>query len=576
MLTLLCLFLYIPGMASIPPIDRDEARYAQATKQMLETENYVDIRFQDTPRHKKPAGIYWLQAASVSLFSDAKSASIWPYRIPSLLSAWFTVLVTYFIGFKFFSNEKKAFYGAAFLASSLLLTVEAHMAKTDATMLLFVVIAQGALGLLYSKFHLSDKEAKLLPIIFWTALGLGIMIKGPVLPTICIMTIATLCYADKNWQWLKKLNPKIGIPITLLICLPWLIAIQKISGGGFLQESIGKDFLPKLFSGQESHGAPPGYYALVMIITLWPTSFFAWKGLHSGIKNRATPAVRFLLAWIIPSWILFEIIPTKLPHYVLPLYPAICLLIAYALFKEKANSTEAHIMEGGFARITNFIRKCYICKSLPYIWRGFYVLITIAFACLFITAPIILKTSNNAALGGFIPATAYITFACIMICFHCYNVHKHHSEKELTNIIKQAIIVLFIVFAFVLPKLDHIWVSKQVHTAIRANTKYNDYKIIAAGFHEPSLVFYMGTKTALTTGKTAANQLMRTPNSIAIIEASEDKSFRNAFSKRNPPIEIIATIRGNNYSKGKEITLNIYKIRNNSYLNRRQQLKAPF
>jgi uncharacterized membrane protein YhfC len=246
------------------------------------------------------------------------------------------------------------------------------------------------------------------------------------------------------------------------------------------------------------------------------------------------------------------------------------------LFKEKESSTEAHIMEGASARIANFIRNCYICKSLPYLWRGFHALITIIIAGFFVSAPIFLKADDNASLGGFVPVTAYIIFACIMICIHCYKADKNRSEKELINIVKQGAITLFIVFAFVLPKLDHIWVSKQVHTAIRTNTPYKNYKIIAAGFHEPSLVFYMGTKTLLTTGKNAANQLMRSPNSIAVIETNEEESFKNAFNKRNSPIEKIATVKGNNYSKGKEITLNIYKIRSNSYLNRKQQLRVPF
>ncbi|MGO9543748.1 MAG: ArnT family glycosyltransferase, partial [Rhodomicrobium sp.] len=65
-LIVLCGALYLPGIASLPPTDRDEARFAQASKQMLETGNYVDIRFQTEARYKKPIGIYWLQSAAVT------------------------------------------------------------------------------------------------------------------------------------------------------------------------------------------------------------------------------------------------------------------------------------------------------------------------------------------------------------------------------------------------------------------------------------------------------------------------------------------------------------------------------
>src|SRR3954466_6050526 len=81
----LCLLLYLPGINAIPPLDRDEARFAQATRQMLEAGDFLRIRFQDEARNKKPAGIYWLQAGAVSLFSTAESSAIWPYRLPSLI-----------------------------------------------------------------------------------------------------------------------------------------------------------------------------------------------------------------------------------------------------------------------------------------------------------------------------------------------------------------------------------------------------------------------------------------------------------------------------------------------------------
>ena len=77
----LCLCLYLPGIASIPVLDRDEARFAQATRQMLETGDFLRIRFQDEARNNKPAGIYWLQAVAVSAFSTHKSVTIWPYRL---------------------------------------------------------------------------------------------------------------------------------------------------------------------------------------------------------------------------------------------------------------------------------------------------------------------------------------------------------------------------------------------------------------------------------------------------------------------------------------------------------------
>src|SRR5262245_29638841 len=92
----------LPGFFTIPPMDRDETRFAQAAKQMIETGDFIDIRFQDEVRYKKPVGIYWLQAGVVMAaeglgIANARSR-IWLYRIPSLVAAIGAVLPTYWAG----------------------------------------------------------------------------------------------------------------------------------------------------------------------------------------------------------------------------------------------------------------------------------------------------------------------------------------------------------------------------------------------------------------------------------------------------------------------------------------------
>src|ERR1041385_2736548 len=81
-------------------------------------------------------------------------------------------------------------------------------------------------------------------------------------------------------------------------------------------------------AAQESHGAPPGFYLLLFWITFWPGAPLAGMAVPAVWRARKEPGAQFLLAWLIPSWIVFEIVMTKLPHYVLPLYPAIAILIA--------------------------------------------------------------------------------------------------------------------------------------------------------------------------------------------------------------------------------------------------------
>src|SRR5664279_752022 len=109
LLILCALVLFLPGFFNIPPIDRDEARFAQATKQMVETSDFVDIRFQDDVRYKKPVGVYWLQAASVEVASALglthPQLRIWIYRVPSLIGAIGAVLLTYWSALAFVTRR---------------------------------------------------------------------------------------------------------------------------------------------------------------------------------------------------------------------------------------------------------------------------------------------------------------------------------------------------------------------------------------------------------------------------------------------------------------------------------------
>src|SRR5664279_5643696 len=110
LLVVFALLAFLPGFFQIPPVDRDEARFAQATKQMVERGEYVDIRFQDEVRYKKPVGIYWLQAVAVkageALGIAHARTTIWLYRLPSLLGATGAVLLTYWTALAFVARRR--------------------------------------------------------------------------------------------------------------------------------------------------------------------------------------------------------------------------------------------------------------------------------------------------------------------------------------------------------------------------------------------------------------------------------------------------------------------------------------
>src|SRR6476659_8375326 len=347
-LVLCCIVLFVPGFVTIPAIDRDEARFAQATKQMVETGDFVDIRFQDDVRYKKPVGVYWLQAATVETASalglPRAQVRIWLYRIPSLVGAIGAVLLTYWTALALVT-QRGAILAGLLLCSSMLLGAEARLAKTDAMLLLTVVAAMGALARVYLSWQRGEDPEHppwSWPAIFWTALAGVILLKGPLILMFVGLTIGTLAILDRSAAWLWRLRPVWGLMWMLILVLPWFVAIFWRAGEAFFADSIGGDMLSKL-AAQESHGAPPGLYLLLFWVTFWPGAPLAGMAAPAIWRARREPGAQYLLAWLVPSWIVFELVLTKLPHYVLPLYPAIAILTIGALERLVVRDSSDHL-----------------------------------------------------------------------------------------------------------------------------------------------------------------------------------------------------------------------------------------
>ena len=143
-------FVALAGMWSLPPLDRDEARFAQATVQMLESGDYVSIRYQDRERNKKPAGIHWLQAASVHFLSDVEAREIWAYRIPSMIGVILASIFVFMIAQKLY-DQRTAFLAGLLFASAPVIAAEATIAKTDGVLLAMICLAQWAFVEIYAR-----------------------------------------------------------------------------------------------------------------------------------------------------------------------------------------------------------------------------------------------------------------------------------------------------------------------------------------------------------------------------------------------------------------------------------------
>jgi 4-amino-4-deoxy-L-arabinose transferase-like glycosyltransferase len=533
-LLMLCgLLLFLPGFFNIPPIDRDEARFAQATKQMVEGGDFVDIRFQDEVRYKKPVGIYWLQAAAVETASalglPRAQVRIWLYRVPSLIGALGAVLLTYWAALAFVTR-RGAILAALLMASSVLLGVEARLAKTDAVLLLAVVAAMGALARVYLAWQRGEESPHppwTWPAIFWTALAGGILLKGPLILMFVGLTIVTLAFLDRSAAWLGRLRPVWGLIWTLILVLPWFVAIFWRAGDAFFVDSVGGDMLSKL-AAQESHGAPPGLYLLLFWVTFWPGAPLAAMAAPAVWRARREPGAQFLLAWLLPSWIVFEIVLTKLPHYVLPLYPAIAILAVGAL--------ERRVLSRSW--LTSGTAWWFIIPALA-------SLAAVVGAVSLTRQPVFL-------------AWPFVAAALIFGLFAWWLYDDNRAERSLMNAATAAIFLALAIYGVIVPALTPLFPSAEIARALR-NVACVGPKAAAAGFHEPSLVFMTGTSTLLTDGSGAADFLTHGSCRFALIEQRAERNFAQRAEAIGLRYDVASRIEGYNISQGRMISIAIFR-----------------
>jgi 4-amino-4-deoxy-L-arabinose transferase-like glycosyltransferase len=529
------LLAFLPGFFQIPPVDRDEARFAQATKQMLETHEYVDIRFQNEVRYKKPVGIYWLQAAAVKagevLGVPQARTTIWLYRLPSLAGAIFAVLLTYWAALAFVAR-RGALVAALMMASSVLLGVEARLAKTDAMLLFTSVAAMGAMARIYLASQRTP-EVKIgwgQPAILWTALAGGALLKGPLILMFVGLTAIVLSIVDRSARWLWSLRPFAGFVWLLLLVSPWFVAIVAKSGGNFFVEALGHDMLDKVTSGQEAHGAPPGFYFLLFWVTFWPGSILTGLAAPIVWKSRREPGARFLLAWLIPSWLVFEAVMTKLPHYVLPLYPAIAILIAGTL--EPAGLSKLRWMVRGTVG-----------------WFLFPVVIAIAVLIAFIVF--------GRDLG--LIAWPFSAIAVIFGLFAWWLYEVDGSERSLLRGMMASVFIAITVYAVTFPLLPSMFPSAMIAEEINATDCKQPHVVSTFAYQEPSLVFLLGTETRFTDGTGAADFLRSGSCHFALIDPRSERSFVQRAESVGLRYSLIQRMEGYNISIGKPVSLTVFR-----------------
>lgn len=449
--------------------DRDEPRFAQATVEMLRSGNFLYPTFNGELRPDKPILIYWLMSLPVRLFGVHAVA----FRCVAALGLAVTALAIYAVG-RWLFNPATGLLAAGILVTTPLALVEASVATADAWLLACITVTLAAFAHAFRYGWRSTHGAVM-------ALGVGtaLLTKGPVGLLLPVASVALAWWLGRKHSALKTRHlgwMALAAVAGLGLFLAWAVPANVATAGELARRGLGYHVLRRAVAPIEGHGGPwvlflPYYLAVI------PVAFFPWTlylggavaaligGRGIGVRARA-----LLVGWIAPTVVLMTLIPTKLPHYVFPVWPALALATAATI--RAAASGELDDRERRWLRRGE--------------WLGGVVALLLATGCGLL--PRLLPAPGLAA-----PA---IATAVLLIAIPAVTVVTSRVGRAAWGVVvllAGMIVVDLLLAAAVLPALDRLKLSPRLATVIRARTGA-DVPVATRGYSEPSLVFALADR----------------------------------------------------------------------------------
>jgi 4-amino-4-deoxy-L-arabinose transferase-like glycosyltransferase len=331
-----CVLFHVVGTWSIPLVDRDEPRFAEASREMIERGDYIVPHFNNQLRLDKPPFAYWAQVASYRIFGESDFAA----RFPSAVAA--ALLALSILGWgKRIGGDGVGWWAAIIFTLSLQTFIHGKAAVADMWLVLFVTLAHGAgYELLHDRLspnqtsNIEHQTFSLWWFVFYFSLAFGFLAKGPIGWT-PLVTLAAMKLFVRDVELAKCFKFLRGILLMLAIVALWGVPALIQTHGEFFRIGIGRHVLDRSFGAMEGHGANSlGFYLLLLpfyLVTIF-ASFFPWSiklpSLTKKLWRNRDKIDIYLLTGTAIIFVIFTLIKTKLPHYTLPAFPLLSLSVA--------------------------------------------------------------------------------------------------------------------------------------------------------------------------------------------------------------------------------------------------------
>lgn len=540
LLAALAVLILVPGI-HVTLFDRDEGWYAEVCREMAQSGDWWTPRYLGAVWLTKPPLAFWLVAASYSVFG----IGAWQGRLVSVLASAAAVAMVGVIGTRL-CNRRTGIAAGAVFATAALPAIAGRMILTDPSML---VCTLGAILLHEGASNSPSRTGRLarhaVACGYWALIGAGVLAKGPATPLFAGAFAVALAVVPERRSWIRDWHWWAWSPAAFLVAAPWYAAMALRQSDAFTTQLFGHEIVSRALDSLHGHGGPPGYYLLVSMACFLPWTALvpsAWRHASGGGRDQTR---RLLVVWMAIPWVLLEFTSTKLPHYILPCFVPLAILVGRWLDRVGQPRPVSGRMVNGERRLFG-------------VWAWSLVVVGTAGAIAALTfgdSRYRLPAAVCAALFG-------LGFAVTARLVERDRLRVAGSTAVATCVLFHAVFGMWL-----LPALDTLWVSRPLAARLDAAAKSGD-EIYVCGYEEPSTFFYLRHPARVVSAPELGLLLAR--QTAAVIAISDKILSDTVESARGGISDDVARrltgavdptpVRGFNYVKGRTETIWIARV----------------
>ena len=305
-------------------IKPDEGRYAEIPREMVASGDWVTPRLNDLKYFEKPPLQYWATATAYTLFGEHQ----WTSRLWAGLAGFAGILLVWFTGLRLFGREA-AGYAALLLSSSLLYVLMAHINTLDMGVTFFLTL--GILGLLLAQAQADVRKRRNWMLVAWAGLALAVLSKGLMGIILPGAALFIYCVVQRDFSVLKRMHWLPGLAVFFAIAVPWFVLVMQ-ANPEFFERFFIYEHYTRFTTTVHGRYQPWYYFIPILLAGALPWTVLMFDAMfstlrNSGLRKKTFNTRRFLLIWAVFIYVFFSISGSKLPSYLLPMFPVLALLM---------------------------------------------------------------------------------------------------------------------------------------------------------------------------------------------------------------------------------------------------------